>query len=1363
MAIQLFGSLANRKQRELNLVGSLAQKPIENKGGVYVNQEGKLQFPMVNKPIINPDLKISVPTGKELSLEQLPYEQSQQEKADIRESELQMAGKKESVASSLARFFPKAILKSALDLIDVFSKKDVTIFTPETPTQKFLYGEEPIKSISREYRETEPQVSATFGKKAGVPLTGLAIFGGTVLDLTPFGGSEKTVLKQIVKESTVEGAVNLGKKLGITDDLIEGFAKGAVKAQDEVAAENLLNYYGDLMKTSGKVAPKAEAGLQSIYQEARKYKTAEEFVKAQDFNQALRISSNKRLTDLGINPDFSKKISDYLVNSSSENSFIKQTQHLFNTMELYDQNQFYKVFKSARDFYKSSMKEISSGELVKSQLTDIWNEANKTLPEVQKGVATASDIEKGIKPQESIFLPTESKITKPIKNISIPKNIDEFNILPFEEQQNIFSKLNSTLQNQIMKTGDVLRSAIKQGGTPLEALASRIVNGEIKIKVIPIEKADFIEQLGMDNYMRMFRNDNSLQAIDELASNVGATTSELRDAIEEALKQKGLLGKQIQEERDFLDAIKIAKRLERNKNDNLIKQIAFERNAKELNSTTLSRIKEKVGIREWKNANEQQLNNVLEEINKLKTGDTTISRIQAESLRDFGITAYTTKREAVQILGEVEKWKDATKSRFFDFFKTIDQKITNTAGKDADKVRDILTRPREEAVNKMFQEEINLKVGMRDMLDGYKINNAKDRGLIMRYGEGRITLEELKKASPDKWQGIVQADKWFRKQYDDLLESTNKELSRFYNQDKLIPKRKDYYTHAQEMGNAWDLVKNTGGDINPVLEQISEFTKPNRKFNPFFLQRKGGKEFVEDAGKAFEAYLSPTLNNKYLTESIVRHKTVADILAHKTIDTKNINSFIFSLRDAADSLAGKTNPFDRALINRVVGRKPIQLINLAAQRMGKNRIIGNIGSALMQISGVPGSVMRNNIIRTSKGLLTQAFSPLLKASDPLLKSQFLLRRYGEKGLQHGETVLPTILQKGEKIASLPFEFIEQNITKSIWRASFDNALSQGFQGKQLIQKADEITASIVGSRGIGEKAMAFESGVLSLPLQFQLEVNTFAQLLKEEVFDQLFKNPLKATRAAIETSITLFLMNTLFENTMGRTPLPDPIRAVSEATEADSFLEGVGRIAGEGFSSVAGGQFIANLLPDDIKKKYFGRSEVGVYPGGVPIAQSLSGGFKNPENFVYDFVLPYGGGQLKKILQGIEGLDKMGSYNKEGKLQFPINQNQWLQVVLFGKYSIPEAKEYFDKQRTTLSDKQTVEYFLRTQDGEKPQDVYNDIIKERLKNEYEREIIKKVIQKIKSKQDEGLALVQFWKQQGIITNEMEKDIIDGLK
>lgn len=790
-------------------------------------------------------------------------------------------------------------------------------------------------------------------------------------------------------------------------------------------------------------------------------------------------------------------------------------------------------------------------------------------------------------------------------------------------------------------------------------------------------------------------------------------------------------------------------------------QIAHQQLTKNLSQTVMSRIKEKHGIKEWKNATKEQLLDTYNDTKNLQEGDEMIPRSFVEALKGFGVKPHTTKREAAEIIGDMAQWKDRN-SRFFNFFKTIDQKIDATTGKDAGKVKDTLTRPREKAVENLIKEEIEVKTSMRDMLDERGINNKKDRALIMRYGEKRMTLDELKKASP-KWKEIVEADAWFRENFDDIRERANEQIGRFYDKKKLIPYRKDYYTHAREMQTEWDKVKAIGGDTNPVLEPSPQFATAHSKFNPFALKRTGPKIPLEDAGKVFEAYTNITLHNIHLTEHIVRHRAVADIVAHKSLKTGDLKQFVSSLRTAADKLAGEVDQVTKGLMEKITGRPLLNAIVGVANRLGKNRIVGNIGSAFMQTAGLAPSVAKNTFVRTSSGLLQQAFYTIMGKNDPALKSSFLLRRYGEKGLKHGETVFPTIVQKGEKLLSIPMEWYEKTITTAIWRASHMNAHSQGYRGAELLQVADEITASIVGARGMGEKAPAFESGILSLPFQFQLEVNSQAQIIKQEVFDKMFKDPVRALQAAVETTVTLWLLNTFYEKTIGRTPLPDPIRAVQDATEMDTWGESIGRMVGEGLSSVPGGQTLASLFPETFRKKYFGRSEVGIYPGGVPIANAVSKAFENPKQIFYDFALPYGGAQLKKITEGASALARQGSYSKDGKLQFPVDRSQWFRVLVFGKYSTEEAKEFFERERQVLTENQTAEYFLRTGDGEDPREVYADITKERTRGENERYLVKEILKKIKSDAAEGFAQLVLWKQEGLITEAMEKDILDGLE
>ncbi|MCH8295385.1 hypothetical protein IH992_30235 [Candidatus Poribacteria bacterium] len=144
-----------------------------------------------------------------------------------------------------------------------------------------------------------------------------------------------------------------------------------------------------------------------------------------------------------------------------------------------------------------------------------------------------------------------------------------------------------------------------------------------------------------------------------------------------------------------------------------------------------------------------------------------MSRSKVESLKQFGIKNTTTKREAQEILGDIVNWKKRT-IPIFNSFRTMVQRIEDTAGVDAEKVKGVLTRPRAKAVTEMFKEEIQLKTAMRDMLDRLRLKGKKDRALIMRYGEGRMTLEELKKKKS-----------WFFNRAPELRTKASKEKTKY--------------------------------------------------------------------------------------------------------------------------------------------------------------------------------------------------------------------------------------------------------------------------------------------------------------------------------------------------------------------------------------------------------------------------------------------------------------------------------------------------------------------------------------------------------------------------------------------------------
>jgi hypothetical protein len=79
---------------------------------------------------------------------------------------------------------------------------------------------------------------------------------------------------------------------------------------------------------------------------------------------------------------------------------------------------------------------------------------------------------------------------------------------------------------------------------------------------------------------------------------------------------------------------------------------------------------------------------------------------------------------------------------------------------------------------------------------------------------------------------------------------------------------------------------------------------------------------------------------------------------------------------------------------------------------------------------------------------------------------------------------------------------------------------------------------------------------------------------------------------------------------------------------------------------------------------------------------------------VYYIALPFAGGQIKKSVEGMamynENLPVAGSYTDAGKLRFEADTSPQgrLQALLFGQYASENAREYFDKGYTPLTEKQ---------------------------------------------------------------------------
>jgi hypothetical protein len=705
---------------------------------------------------------------------------------------------------------------------------------------------------------------------------------------------------------------------------------------------------------------------------------------------------------------------------------------------------------------------------------------------------------------------------------------------------------------------------------------------------------------------------------------------------------------------------------------------------------------------------------------------------------------------------------DAAKKRYIDEQKVYTDDLYNNVVKKLG----INKNTKESSAVQWFGEGKKMS-GVEETIDpqtGQKIKKAV---------EVPYTLDDLKKDFPDKWQNIVEADKWFRKSYDELIDKVNVTVKQIYpsNPDKLVPKRADYYRHYREMANGFEGLKNvfdTPSNIDPKLVGISEFTQPKTKWASF-KQKRGLGEYKADAVGGFLDYIKAASYSIHIDPQINVFRSMAKDIAETTEQSKNANNFIKFLRGYADDLSGKTNSIDRPLLD-ATNRQFMNFITTGNSRIKKNTVLMSAKSALSQLANIPLGVAKvKNPIHISKGVgeTLAGFVGKGKAPDAYKQSQFITERYADKLYRRFDT---KILDQPEKFASWMLESTDELGTKMIFNSVHSQAIAKGV--KDPIKYADDVTRSLVAGRGIGEVPLAQKAKVFQIAAPFQLEVANQWHVMKDFINEKDF--------AAIPI---LLLGNYLFNNAVqsvtGSRVTFDPINAMEEALSEDNtnlFQKGYnllakgekptlnkditplqlgGRLGGEALSNIPLGSTLASQLPEAIRMKYFGRTDPTRFGTGL----MLTKGIQDP---LYKLLPPMGGGQIKKSIEGLKSMQILpkdlqgnkqevsGSYNK-GKLRFPVEKTpaNIAKAALFGQYSSKEAVEYFRRNGKELSEEQTKQLENWVKSGRDPKLFYDNILKNRELNKLKSELSK-------VNKNDKLTLAEKQKERVRITDEIKK-------
>lgn len=724
-------------------------------------------------------------------------------------------------------------------------------------------------------------------------------------------------------------------------------------------------------------------------------------------------------------------------------------------------------------------------------------------------------------------------------------------------------------------------------------------------------------------------------------------------------------------------------------------------------------------LKEWQNATTQSqptvrnetsatstANRPMDEFDRLIYGDSTVPNSRAtditaprqadnlsanetvESVADY------TKGVNLEGLKDISGFKSATNDvyRIFDSVFGKDSPVTNRVlGElDASKSRYV---DMQESLLKELDEKIVKGLGIK--------KGSKLSAYVQDFGEKKLDLPTLKAKAPNEWEKVVDADKWFRQKYDELIDEINKSRAIVYpnNPSKQVPKRDDYYRHFTEFTGLTGLknIFDTPGAIDPHLAGTSEFTNPGSRYAGF-MQRRGLGPYKKDAVGGFLNYIPSASYATNIDPNIKNFRGLKNEIADQTEESRNLNGFVEYLHDYANDLSGKTNPvLDRFVQKYIPGKRTtMAALSWVNTRVKTNTILGNLGSTLAQLANIPLGVAFAKQ-HTTKGL-GRTLKSILDNTEPIHKSAFMKERYSQSLYRKFDQRL---LDQPQKMAEWLIETSDRAGSSFVWNSVYEKGLKQGVSNP--MKYADDNTRRLIAGRGVGEVPLAQKSKVVQMIIPFTLEVGNLWRVMND-------MGKAKDFGGLAILFASNFALNKVMEDIRGNPVTFDPIDAIMEASREDiTPVQRGGRVAGEVLSNLPGGQFITGLYPE--------YGEIGGFKG--PTREEFFGS-RNPQRFgtglvasngisdpLFKLLPRFGGNQLKKTLEGMEVMKDGGSY-KEGKgvlsglpfmgetneLKFPVEMSNedLVKMGLFGPYASDNAREYFDNERRPLSEKQTGKY-----------------------------------------------------------------------
>ena len=445
-------------------------------------------------------------------------------------------------------------------------------------------------------------------------------------------------------------------------------------------------------------------------------------------------------------------------------------------------------------------------------------------------------------------------------------------------------------------------------------------------------------------------------------------------------------------------------------------------------------------------------------------------------------------------------------------------------------------------------------------------------------------------------------------------------------------------------------------------------------------------------------------------DPLERHQQTQDVYDKNVDDTKKLldqkhagmGGYVANLHEYINNLAGKKARADRGW-EEMLGRQMYNVAKNVEGRVAANMIALNPGSWItnfIPLTQAAGEVSTPNLLRAAYDTVKSA----IRDDGFTDGSVFLTNREGTQMLDR------TLTRKVSDLAGMPMEAIDHFTANIVTRGKYLQNITDGMTVNQAFENADAFASNLMADRSKGAQPTAFNAvnPIRKMFTMFQLEVNNQLSYLAKDL------PRAKQNKAALAWSYTkifagAYLFNQVYHQLTGRDSALDPIGMIADAFGFDPLDDDdkdkkkksgvdIALDLGENIAEqipFVGGLLGGGRVPISSAFPDFGKLKEE-YENGYDNKRIALDAAKSAANSAAYLLLPFGGGAVKKALEGAATVYAGGSYsldkNGEKILQFPQygqSPRDWAQAMLFGKSSLQGAQEWADDDYNSLNADET--------------------------------------------------------------------------